>query len=296
MSKELFVGTGVALVTPFQSSGKVDFKALTKVTNHVIEGGLDYLVALGTTSEAPVLNAQEKEDVVKCIIDANDGRVPVIMGHGGNNTDALVEGLQSKDWTGIDGILTVAPYYNKPRQEGIYAHFANIAEATDLPIMLYNVPGRTASNIESETALELATNFDNIMAIKEASGSFEQIMDLIDNRPEGFKVVSGDDALTLALLSIGVDGVVSVMANAWPKTMSDMVNAILENHDLPAARNLHYRMLNTMNAIFEEGSPGGIKALMEHMGLVKNVVRLPLVEVGKSLNQELKLLLEEFEA
>lgn len=296
MSKELFEGTGVALVTPFHASGKVDFKALEKVTNHVIDGGLDYLVALGTTSEAPVLTQEEKNEVVKCIVDTNAGRVPVIMGYGGNNTMALVEGFKTQNWEGVDGILCVAPYYNKPSQEGMYEHFAAIAEVCHLPIMLYNVPGRTSSNISSETALELATNFENIKAIKEASGNFEQVMDLIDNRPEDFKVVSGDDALTLGLMAIGMDGVVSVMANAYPKEMSDMVNAILVDMDLPAARNLHYRMLTTMNAIFEQGSPGGIKALMEHMDLLKNHVRLPLVEVSRSLSQELKLLLDEFQA
>ncbi len=289
-----FKGTGVALVTPFHSNGNIDFKSLDALVKHLIQGGVDFLVALGTTAETATLSEDEKSAVLNAIIDANEGTLPVVVGMGSNNTSHLVSELKSLKTEGVDGILTVAPYYNKPNQRGMYAHFKEVAMNTDLPIILYNVPGRTSSNLLPETILKLASDFKNIVGVKEASGNLMQVMEIIKARPAGFKVFSGDDALTLPMLSCGADGVISVVANAFPKAMSEMVNIMISDNDRYKAMELHYKMLDVTNALFADGNPAGAKALMAHMGMMGNNLRLPLVKVNANLNNELKRLLTEF--
>ena len=288
MSKKEIYGTGVALVTPFHPSGQIDFTSLGRLVNHVIDGGVDFLVALGTTAETATLNNDERAAVLQAIVDEADNRVPIVVGLGSNNTRQLANEIHNFDFTGVDGILSVAPYYSKPNQRGIYEHFKQIALATDLPIIIYNVPGRTSSNISAETCIKLANDFDNIVAVKEASGDLMQVMEIIKNRPAGFNVFSGDDALTLPSLAIGGDGVISVVANAYPKSMSEMVKAMLSDTDRYVALAIHYQMLDVINALFADGNPAGIKALMDHMGIVKNNLRLPMVKVNRALNIELK--------
>ena len=288
MSEKEIYGTGVALVTPFHPSGQIDFTSLGQLVNHVIDGGVDFIVALGTTAETATMNADEKAAVLQAIVDETDNRVPIVVGMGGNNTRELTNEIHNFDFEGVDGILSVAPYYSKPNQRGIYEHFKQIAMATDLPIIIYNVPGRTASNISAETCIKLANDFENIIAVKEASGNLMQIMEIVKNRPPGFRVFSGDDALTLPSLAVGADGVISVIANAYPKSMSEMVNGMLSDSDRYAAMAHHYQMLDVINALFADGNPGGIKALLDHMGIVKNNLRLPMVKVNRALNLELK--------
>ena len=288
MSEKEIYGTGVALVTPFHPSGQIDFTSLSKLVNHTIDGGVDFLVALGTTAETATMNSDERGAVLQSIIDATEGRVPIVVGLGSNNTRELVNEIRDFNFEGIDGILSVAPYYSKPNQRGIYEHFKQIALATDLPIIIYNVPGRTASNISAETCVKLANDFDNIIAVKEASGDLMQVMEIVKNRPAGFRIFSGDDALTLPSLAVGADGVISVIANAFPKSMSEMVNGMLSDSDRYIALAHHYQMLDVINALFADGNPAGIKALLDHMGIVKNNLRLPMVKVNRSLNVELK--------
>ncbi len=288
MSEKEIYGTGVALVTPFHASGQIDFTSLGQLVNHVIDGGADFIVALGTTAETATMNVDEKAAVLQAIVDETDNRVPIVVGMGGNNTRELTNEIHNFDFEGVDGILSVAPYYSKPNQRGIYEHFKQIAMATDLPIIIYNVPGRTASNISAETCIKLANDFENIIAVKEASGDLMQIMEIVKNRPPGFRVFSGDDALTLPSLAVGADGVISVIANAYPKSMSEMVNGMLSDSDRYAAMAHHYQMLDVINALFADGNPAGIKALLDHMGIVKNNLRLPMVKVNRALNLELK--------
>jgi len=287
-----FKGTGVALITPFRNSGTIDYTALKKIVDNVIERGVDFVLALGTTSESVTLNATEKSAVVESIIEFTDNRVPVMIGIGGNNTQEVCSKIRNSDLDGISGILSVAPYYNKPQQSGIYEHFKAISSETDKEIILYNVPGRTSSNISAETCLQLAHDFDNITAVKEASGDLNQIMQIIQNKESDFTVLSGDDALTLPILSIGAEGVVSVIANAYPETMSAMVKSVLKEKNYKKALKMHYSLLDSMNAIFKDGNPSGIKALLFHQGLISNEVRLPLVKVNRSLNLEIKNLME----
>ncbi len=275
------------MITPFSQNGEIDFDTLALHTDRLIKNGINYLVALGTTAETPTLSAGEKSDVVRCVVEANGGRVPVIVGASGNDTRASVESITKMDLNGIDGLLCVAPYYNKPSQEGMYQHFAAIGAVARVPVMLYNVPGRTGSNISSETTLRLAGDFQGtIVAVKEASGNFEQIMEIIRDRPEGFLVVSGDDSITLPMIAAGGDGVVSVLGNAYPALTSTMVAAALENA-LEKARELHYRLLPMMKAIFKEGNPAGVKASMEIQGWIGNVLRLPLIPATKKLYEEI---------
>lgn len=287
IAKKIY-GTGVALVTPFHPSGQIDFSSLSKLVNHVIEGGVDFLVALGTTAETATLNADEKNAVLQAIIDENNARVPIVVGMGSNNTRALSLELSKFEMDGVDAILSVAPYYNKPNQRGIYEHFKHVALSTGLPVIIYNVPGRTSSNISAETCVKLANDFDNIIAVKEASGDMMQLMEILKNRPADFRVFSGDDALTMAMLALGADGVISVVANAYPKTMSDMVRQMIDGGDRYLALANHYAMLDVINALFADGNPAGIKALLDHMEIVKNNLRLPMVKVNRSLNAELK--------
>jgi len=283
-----FTGTGVAMVTPFNPVGDVDFDRLILHTDRLIRNGINYLVVLGTTAETPTLSASEKSDVVRCVVDACGGRVPIIVGAGGNDTRSAVEMMKTMDLNGVNGLLSVAPYYNKPSQEGMYQHFSALAAVADLPVMLYNVPGRTGSNISAETVLRLANDFrGTIVAVKEASGDFEQVMDIIGKKPEDFLVVSGDDSITLPMIAIGGDGVVSVIGNAYPALFSTMVSAALDG-SFEKARELHYRLSPMMKAIFKEGNPAGVKASMEIQGWIENVLRLPLVPATEKLYQEIR--------
>ncbi|MCK4921476.1 MAG: 4-hydroxy-tetrahydrodipicolinate synthase [Bacteroidales bacterium] len=293
MAEINFRGTGVALVTPFTDSGEIDFDSLEKLVNHVINGGVEYLVALGTTAETPVLSSKEKEDVVRAIIKINAHRVPIIIGMGGNDTNALVRDISNYDFSSIDGILSVAPYYNKPTQEGIYEHFKAVSQASPLPVVLYNVPGRTSSNISTETCLKLANEFENIVAIKEASGDFAQIMEIIRNKPKNFHVVSGDDAITFPMISLGGSGVISVVGNAFPKAFSEMVRLALSNK-IEESRKIHYTMIPVIDAMFAEGNPAGVKAFLSRADICTDKVRLPLIKASESLFNRVDKLLENF--
>jgi 4-hydroxy-tetrahydrodipicolinate synthase len=280
-------GTGVAMITPFKQNGEIDFTKLSLLSDKLVNNGITYLVVLGTTAETPTLSSKEKSDVVSCVVEANGGRVPIMVGAGGNDTRSVVELVKSMKIPGVDSLLSVCPYYNKPTQEGIYQHFAAIAAVTELPVMLYNVPGRTSSNMTSDTMLRLAHDFTGtIMAVKEASGNFEQVMEVLRDRPETFLVVSGDDSISLPLISAGGDGVVSVIGNAYPSLMSTMAEAALSG-DFKKAREVHYRLFPMMKAIFKEGNPAGVKASMEIQGWIENVLRLPLIGASSNLYQEI---------
>lgn len=292
MNPKVFKGTGVALVTPFHNYGTIDFTSLTKLVQHVLNGGVDFLVALGTTSESPVLSSDEKIAVLNHILEVNDDRIPVVLGLGGNNTQQLVDCMKSVDFESISGILSVAPYYNKPNQKGLYYHFKTIAAASPVPIILYNVPGRTSSNISAETTLRLANEFDNITGIKEASGNLGQVMQIIKSKPAGFSVLSGDDALTFPMMTLGAEGVISVVANAYPREYSDMVRNVM-NGKIQEAAKIHYSLLEIMNALFEDGNPAGIKAALDHMEIVSNNLRLPLVKANKAVYNKLAFLIDE---
>ena len=281
-----FSGTGVALVTPFKKDKSIDFSSIEKVVNHVIEGGVEYLVVMGTTAENPTLNATEKNSIIKFIIEKNAGRLPIVLGAGGNDTQTALENIRKADLNGIDAILSVTPYYNKPNQQGLYEHFSAIAQNCSLPIIMYNVPGRTGVNMTNETTLKLANNFNNIIAIKEASGNIEQIMAIIENKPSHFEVISGDDGITLPLISVGAKGVISVIANALPKDFSQMVRFALDGK-YSEAKTLHYKLLEFTRLIFAEGSPAGVKAAMTKLGLLENNLRLPLVPVSTSLEEKI---------
>jgi len=282
-----FRGTGVALVTPFQQDETIDYPALAKLIDHVIAGGVSYIVALGTTAETPTLSAEEKRDVLAFILDKCSGRVPVVCGIGGNNTAEIVHQLGSWPLDGIAGILSVAPYYNRPGQEGMYRHFKAIAGATDKPVILYNVPGRTGSNILPATALRLAAEFANIVAIKEASGSMAQCMELVQGRPEHFAVLSGDDDLVLPQIALGMEGVISVAANCYTKDFTQMVQHALDNR-FDEARRLHYKLIAGIRLLFAEGNPTGVKCALRHYGICAEVLRLPLVPASGELSQQLQ--------
>ena len=292
MKTHLFTGTGVALVTPFRKE-TVDFTKLEALIEHIITSGVDYIVALGTTSEAATMTENERSAVQSFIVETVAGRCPIMLGLGGNNTLNLTDTIARTNFDGISGILSVTPYYNKPNQRGLLQHYRNIAEASPVPVIMYNVPGRTGVNLTAETTLTLAHEYPNIIGIKEASGNLQQVMEILRQRPDGFRVISGDDALTYPMLTLGADGVISVMANALPKEMSDMVRFALKG-DLKKALPLHYRMLPLMNAIFEEGNPTGIKALLEIQGSISNILRLPLVKSSKTLYNKLSTLQNEF--
>jgi 4-hydroxy-tetrahydrodipicolinate synthase len=294
MKIPLFSGTGVALITPFRRQQEtVDFTRLEALIEHIINSGVDYIVALGTTSEAATMTENERSAVQEFIVETVSGRLPIMLGLGGNNTLSLTDTLARTNFEGISGLLSVTPYYNKPNQRGLLAHYRSVAEASPVPVIIYNVPGRTGVNLSAETTLTLANECPNIIGIKEASGNIQQVMEILRNRPAGFRVISGDDALTFPLLSLGADGVISVIANALPKEMSDMVHFALKG-DLKRALPLHYRMLPLMNAIFEEGNPTGIKALLEAQGMITNALRLPLVKASKPLTNKLTTLYNEY--
>lgn len=286
-------GTGVALVTPFRKDRSVDFKSLQNLVEHVIKGGVDFLVVMGTTAEAVTLSANEKDAVLNYIIEKVNGELPIVLGLGGNNTQEVTDTLKNKDFTGVDAILSVAPYYNKPTQQGLYYHFKEISSASPVPIIIYNVPGRTSVNISAETTVKLAEEFDNIFAVKEASGNMEQIMQIVKNKPKDFTVLSGDDALTMPLITVGVEGVISVTANAYPKQFSEMVSAALENN-IKKAKKIHYELLDFTNLIFFEGNPAGVKAALQKMEVISKYVRLPLVTASRSLCLKLEKFISNY--
>lgn len=279
---ERLKGTGVALITPFLPDGSIDFTCLEKLVEDLISNGINYLVTVCTTSETPTLSEEEKDEIVRTVVRVNRGRVAVIRGLGGPDTRELITSLRTKDFTGVDAILSVAPFYSRPSQEGLYQHYKTIAEHSPRPVILYNVPGRTGCNIDADTTLRLANDCPNIIAVKEASGMMNQIMRIINHKPSDFSVISGDDALTLPLLAAGVDGVISVVANAFPKEVSTMVR-LARNNDFAEARKIHLQLLDFTQACFREGSPAGVKALLSLQGKIQNCLRLPQVPVSETL-------------
>jgi 4-hydroxy-tetrahydrodipicolinate synthase len=280
-----FTGSGVALVTPFNTDFTIDFDALRKLVRYQIENGTDFLVVQGTTGESPTLSQEEKIQVLQTVIDENKGKLKIVYGVGGNNTLDVGEKFK-KIPAGVDGILSVSPYYNKPTQQGIIQHFTYLSSCTDLPIILYNVPGRTGSNMAPSTTLKLA-ELTNVVAVKEASGNMEQIMEIIRLRPAGFGVLSGDDALTMPLIAAGADGVISVVANAFPKLFGEMVHASMEE-SLPGARKAHYELMHVTKLFFEEGNPGGVKVSLAEQGIMTETMRLPLVPVSDELRNRIQ--------
>lgn len=284
-----FTGTGVAIVTPFTNKGDVDYPALTKLVEHLIKGRVEYIVVLGTTGESATLSKDEKKKVIEHVVKVNKKRLPLVLGVGGNNTAEIVETLKKDDLSAFSAILSVSPYYNKPSQEGIYQHYKAIAKASPLPIILYNVPGRTSSNMAWDTTIRLAKEFKNIVAIKEASGNLEQCMKIIKHRPDNFLIISGDDNLTLPMIASGADGVISVVANAYPQDFSDMVRHALV-HDLKTAQKLHYKLMEITEQLFADGNPGGIKQVLALKKITQSYVRLPLVEPNDTVKAKLKKL------
>jgi 4-hydroxy-tetrahydrodipicolinate synthase len=294
MKNSSFRGAGTALITPFLANGEVDFSALRKLVEFQIAGGIHYLVIQGTTGEVPTLTADEKQRIIETVISTNAGRVPLVLGVGGNDTRGVIAAMQSAPLGGIDAILSVAPYYNKPNQRGMVAHYKALAENAPRPIIIYNVPGRTGANMLAETQLEIAA-FDNIIGTKEASGNLEQCMQLLKHRPEHFLVISGDDNYTFPYLALGMDGVISVATNAFPAEMSRMVRLCFDGQ-WDEARTLHYRLLDMMQLIFADGSPGGIKVMLNEAGICENAVRLPLMTVNSAVEERLRRLYREMTA
>ncbi|MFM7016394.1 MAG: 4-hydroxy-tetrahydrodipicolinate synthase [Bacteroidota bacterium] len=286
-NKNKFIGTGVALVTPFKNSGEVDYKALEKLVNHIVKGGCEYLVVLGTTGEGVTLTSDEKKKVIETVITTNKGRLPIVLGLGGNNTLQLMEEIRNTDFNGIDAILSVSPAYNKPSQAGIVEHYKMISKVCPVPIVLYNVPGRTGSNMLPTTVITIAQSCKNVIAIKEASGNVEQVMSIIEKKPKDFLVISGDDGITLPLVAAGAVGVISVVANAYPKKFSQMVRSALKN-DYKQAQKIYYPFHSMIPLLFQEGNPGGVKAVLSELKIMDSQVRLPLVKVSSNLTAALK--------
>jgi len=294
MPDKRFAGTGVAIVTPFRKDGSVDFKSLENLVNFLINKGVNYLVVLGTTGETPVLSKDEKQAIVNQVIEVNNKRVPLVQGLGGNNTMEIVNALQNCNFDGIDAILSVTPYYNKPGQEGMYQHYKAVAQASQLPVILYNVPGRTGTNLATETVIRLAKEFGKqIIAVKEASGNMSQVMNIIKDKPASFQVISGDDGLAFPIISLGGAGVISVIANAFPQEFSSMVRLLLDGKT-NEARKIHYKMLPLIDLAFAEGSPTGVKAMLDVMGIVPNYLRLPLVPASKELYKKVEAAVKNF--
>jgi len=292
MARNIFRGLGVALITPFTQDGAVDMAALKRLVEYQIQNGADFLCILATTSEAPCLSKEEKQEIKNLIVEINKGRVPILMGCGGNNTAMLVEELHATDFSGVDGILSVCPYYNKPSQEGLYRHFRTVAEASPLPVVLYNVPGRTGVNMKPDTTVRLANDCRNIVAIKEAAGSLEQVDEIIKNKPAGFDVLSGDDALTFSMVASGAAGAISVIGNALPKEFSRMIRLEFKGEYDPA-RMIHHRFTELYSLLFVDGNPAGVKALLHEMGFIENVLRLPLVPTRLTTLQKITGILKE---
>lgn len=292
MVHNIFKGLGIALVTPFNEDGSIDYQALIKLVNYQLQNGADFLCILATTGEAPCLTADEKRQIKELVVETVNGKVPILMGCGGNNTNAVVNELKSTNLKGISGILSVCPFYNKPSQEGLYLHFKTIAAATTLPVVLYNVPGRTGVNLAASTTVRLARDCKNIVAIKEASGSLEQVDEIIKNKPSGFEVISGDDALTFPMISCGAVGVISVIGNALPKEFSRMIRLEF-NGEYSAAREIHHKFIDLFGLLFVDGNPAGVKAMLHEMGMIKNVLRLPLVPTRISTLHKLSEIMKE---
>ena len=292
MARNIFKGLGIALVTPFTASGAVDYAALKRLVQFQLDNGADFLCILATTGETPTLTTEEKTNIKNLVIELVKGRVPILMGCGGNNTAAVVEELRTADWHGIDGVLSVCPYYNKPSQEGLYQHFKAIASATSLPIVLYNVPGRTGINMKAETTVRLARDFHNIVAIKEASGSLEQVDEILKNAPKDFAVISGDDALTYPMVACGAVGVISVIGNALPREFSKMLRLEF-NNEFAAARKIHHKFTDLFSLLFVDGNPAGVEAMLSEMGFIENVLRLPLVPTRLTTKQRISEILKE---
>lgn len=292
MARNIFKGLGIALITPFTLDGKVDYKSLKRLLEYQLANGADFLCILATTGEAPCLTAQEKEELTAFIKDIVRGRIPILKYCGGNNTAAVVKEIKTTNWTGIDGILSICPYYNKPSQEGLYQHFKAIAEVSPLPIVLYNVPGRTGINMKAETTVKLARDFSNIIAVKEASGSLEQVDEIIKNKPDHFDVISGDDALTFSMIASGAAGVISVIGNALPREFSRMIRLEFKGEYEPA-RKIHHMFTELYSLLFVDGNPAGCKALLNDMGMIENVLRLPLVPTTITTKQKMADILKE---
>ncbi len=291
MARNIFKGLGIALITPFTPTGEVDYKSLKRLVEHQINNGADFLCILATTAEAPCLTHEEKDKITELIKEVVNGRIPILKYCGGNNTAAVIEEMKSTDWSGIDGILSICPYYNKPSQEGLYQHFKAISAASPLPLVLYNVPGRTGVNMKAETTLRLARDCENIVAIKEASGSLEQVDEIIYNKPDRFDVISGDDALTFSMVASGAAGVISVIGNALPKEFSRMIRLEFKGEYEPA-RKIHHMFTELYSLLFVDGNPAGVKALLNDMGFIENRLRLPLVPTKIETKQKMADILE----
>lgn len=292
MATNIFKGLGIALVTPFKTDGSIDYVALKRLIEYQTDNGADFLCILGTTSESPCLDQEERAEIKRFVVEVNQGRLPVLMGCGGNNTRAVVKELQSFDLRGVDGILSVCPYYNKPSQEGLYRHFKMIADNCPLPVVLYNVPGRTGINLKSETTVSLANDCRNIVAVKEAGGSLEQVDEIIKNKPAHFDVLSGDDALTFPMIASGAAGVISVIGNALPREFSRMIRLEF-NGEYEPARKIHHRFTELYSLLFVDGNPAGVKALLHEMGFIENELRLPLVPTRVATVQKMAAILQE---
>ena len=292
MVRNIFKGLGIALITPFCEDGSVDYKSLVRLMEYQLDNGADFFCILATTGETPCLTKDEKQKIKDLVVSTVNGRVPILMGCGGNNTAAVVEELKTGDFRGIDGVLSVCPYYNKPSQEGLYQHFKAIAAATSLPVVLYNVPGRTGVNLKAETTVRLARDCENIVAIKEASGSLEQVDEIIKNKPKDFAVISGDDALTFPMISCGAEGVISVIGNALPKEFCRMIRLEFKG-EYEGARKIHHRFTELFSLLFVDGNPAGVKAMLHEMGFIENVLRLPLVPTRISTLQKMSEILKE---
>ena len=286
MSQNIFKGLGIALITPFNASGAVDYVVLKQLVEYQLKNGADFFCILASTGETPTLTDDEKQRIKELVVEVVAGRVPILMGCGGNNTAAIVEELHTRDFSGIDGILSVCPYYNKPSQEGLYQHFKTIANATDMKVVLYNVPGRTGVNMKAETTVRLARDCKNIVAVKEASGNLEQVDEIIKNKPDTFDVISGDDALTFPMIACGAVGVISVIGNALPKEFSRMLR-LEQNGEFEPARKIHHMFTDLFNLLFVDGNPAGVKAMLHEMGMIENVLRLPLVPTRLTTMQKI---------
>ncbi len=287
-----FRGTGVAIVTPFKNDYSIDFAALGRVINHVINGGVNYIVAMGTTGEPVTLTKDEKKALISYVVEVIDNRVPLIVGLGGNNTQEVINVVRHSNLTAVDGILSVAPYYNKPSQKGLFQHFKAIATSSSLPVIIYNVPGRTSCNISSETCLELAHACDNIVAVKEASGDINQIMKIIKGKPENFNVISGDDMMTIPIIAAGGIGAISVLANAFPAQTSELINNALKSN-FKSAREIQFRFIELTDLLFTDGNPSGIKAMLNVLNICQNNLRLPLVPVSRTVYLRIQKAIEE---
>ena len=283
---------GVALITPFKEDGSVDYDALIRLVDYQVQNGTDFLCVLGTTAETPTLTAEEKKKIRELVVERVNGRIPILLGIGSNCTQGVVDSLKNDDFTGIDAVLVVVPYYNKPSQEGIYQHYKAVANATNLPIVLYNVPGRTGVNMTAETTLRIARDFKNVIAIKEASGNITQMDDIIKNKPENFDVISGDDGITFPLITLGAVGVISVIGNAFPREFSRMTRLALQG-DYASALNIHHKFTELFKLLFVDGNPAGVKAMLNMMGMIENRLRLPLVPTRITTFEQMKRILDE---